>query len=228
MSSLKIKDWSPDDRPREKMLTKGAAVLTDAELIAILLRSGTRDETAVEVAQQILALAGNNLNELGKLDYAQLKKINGIGDTKALTLLAALELGRRRAATDAGRQTFIHTAKDILACMGPLLADLPHEELWLLLLNRANRVIDRVKMSQGGLLTVTADVRIILKQALEKLAVGLILVHNHPSANPTPSDADRRLTAHVKQAAGIFDIQLFDHVIIAGNNYYSFAEHGDI
>jgi DNA repair protein RadC len=228
MSGLKIKDWSPDDRPREKMLAKGAAVLTDAELIAILLRSGTRDETAVEVAQRVLALARNNLNDLGKLDYAQLKKINGIGDTKAVTLLAALELGRRRAATDAGRQTFIHTAKDVLACMGPLLADLPHEEMWLLLLNRANRVMERIKMSQGGLHTVTVDVRIILKQALEKLATGLVLVHNHPSANPAPSDGDRQLTAHVKQAAEIFDIRLFDHVIIAGNSYYSFAEHRDL
>ncbi|MDR0668089.1 MAG: DNA repair protein RadC [Prevotellaceae bacterium] len=228
MSALKIKDWNPADRPREKLLAGGAAALTDAELIAILLRSGAAAETAVEVAQRVLALANHNLRELGKVDYARLKKIKGIGDAKAVTLLAALELGRRRAATDAERKTTIRSAADVVACMGPRLADLPHEELWSLLLNRANQVLEKCKISQGGLHATVTDVRLILKPAIEKVAAGLVLVHNHPSANPTPSPDDRLLTERVKKAAELFDIRIIDHVIVAGNDYYSFAEQGAV
>jgi DNA repair protein RadC len=226
MSLLKIKDLSPADRPREKMIAKGAAALTDAELIAILLRSGTRSETAIEVAQRVLALSGNNLNELGKIERIQLQKIKGIGATKAVTLLAALELGRRRAATDAAPRTAIRTAEDVVRLMSPLLADLPHEEMWLLLLSRANRVIERIKISQGGIHATAADTRIILKQAIEKLATGIILVHNHPSGNAQPSAEDQRLTTQVQQAAALFNIKFFDHIIIAGNDSYSFTEQG--
>ncbi|MDR0694478.1 MAG: DNA repair protein RadC [Prevotellaceae bacterium] len=225
MSLLKIKDLSPDDRPREKMIAKGAAALTNAELIAILLRSGTRSETVVEVAQRVLALSGNNLNELGKIERTQLQKIKGIGAAKAVTLLAALELGRRRTATEAMPRTGIRTAEDVMRLMSPLLADLPYEEMWLLLLNRANRVIERVKISQGGIHTTAADTRIILKQALEKLATGIILVHNHPSGNTQPSADDLRLTEQVQQAAALLDIKFFDHIIIAGNHFYSFTDN---
>ncbi|MDR3350287.1 MAG: DNA repair protein RadC [Prevotellaceae bacterium] len=223
MSLLKIKDLSPDDRPREKMMAKGAAALTDAELIAILLRSGTRSETVVEVAQQVLALSGNNLQELGKIDRTRLQKIKGIGATKAVTLLAALELGRRRAAADAAPRAEIRTAEDAVRLMSPLLADLPHEEMWLLLLNRANRVMERIKISQGGIHSTPADTRIILKHALEKLASGIILVHNHPSGAAQPSAEDLRLTKQVQQAAALLDIQFHDHIIIAGKNFYSFT-----
>ncbi|MDR0582684.1 MAG: DNA repair protein RadC [Prevotellaceae bacterium] len=225
MSLLKIKDLSPDDRPREKMINKGATALTDAELIAILLRSGTRSETVVEVAQRVLALSGNNLNELGRIERTQLQKIKGIGAAKAVTLLAALELGRRRAAAEATPRVAVRTADAVVRLMSPLLADLPHEEMWLLLLNRANRVIERVKISQGGIHATAADTRIILKQALEKLASGIILVHNHPSGNVQPSAEDLRLTKQVQQAAALLDIKFFDHIIIAGNNFYSFTEH---
>ena len=225
MSILKIKDLSPDDRPREKMIAKGATALTDAELIAILLRSGTRSETAMDVAQRILALSGNNLNELGRIERAQLQKIKGIGATKAVTLLAALELGRRRTATEAMPRAEIRTAEEVVRLMSPLLADLPHEEMWLLLLNRANRVIERVKISQGGIHATVADTRIILKQSLEKLASGIILVHNHPSGSAQPSAEDLRLTRQVQQAAALLDIKFFDHIIIAGNDFYSFTKH---
>ncbi|MDR3132977.1 MAG: DNA repair protein RadC [Prevotellaceae bacterium] len=225
MSPLKIKDLSPDDRPREKMIAKGAAALTDAELIAILLRSGTRSETVVEVAQQVLALSGNNLNELGKIERSRLQKIKGIGATKAITLLAALELGRRRAAAQAAPRAKIRAAEEVVRLMSPLLADLPHEEMWLLLLNRANCVMERIKISQGGIHATAADTRMILKQAIEKLASGIILVHNHPSGSANPSSEDLLLTGKVQQAAALLDIQFHDHIIIAGNDFYSFAEH---
>jgi DNA repair protein RadC len=221
MSRLKIKDLSPADRPREKMIARGVAALTDAELLAILLRSGTRSETAIEVAQRVLALSGTNLNELGKIERLQLQKIKGIGATKAVTLLAALELGRRRAAANAAPHTVIHTTEDAVRLMSPRLADLPHEEMWLLLLSRANRVIERIKISQGGIHATAADTRIILKHAIEKLASGIILVHNHPSGNAQPSAEDLHLTTQVRQAAALFDVKFFDHIIIAGDDFYS-------
>jgi DNA repair protein RadC len=228
MSILKIKDWSPHDRPREKMMAHGAATLTDTELIAILLHSGTRSETAVEVAQRVLALSGNNLNELGKIERAQLQKIKGIGAAKAITLLAALELGRRRAAAEATPRTEIRSSAEVVRLMSPHLADLPHEEMWLLLLNRANRVTERIKISQGGLHATAVDMRILLKQAIENLATGIILVHNHPSGNAHPSAEDTLLTKQVQQAAALLDIQFYDHIIIAGNSSYSFADQNKL
>jgi len=228
MELIKLKDWNPSDRPREKLLEKGIAALTDAELIAILLRSGTRSETVVEVAKRVLALCNNNLNELGKLERTQLQKIKGIGDTKAITLIAALELGRRRSTTESNPRTIIHSAKDVVAIMAPSLVDLPHEEMWLLLLNRANRVMETLKISQGGVNATVADNRLILKPAIEKLAAGIILVHNHPSGNVTPSVDDKQLTAKLKSAAALFDIALLDHIIVADGGYYSFAEKGEL
>ncbi len=226
MSTIKIKDWSPDDRPREKMMAKGAAALTDAELVAILLRSGTQNETVVEVAKRVLALGNNNLNELGKVERAQLQKIKGVGATKAVTLMAALELGRRRAAAETNPRVVIASANDVVQLIAPFLADLPHEEMWLLLLNKANRIIDRIKVSRGGVSTTVIDSRLILKPAIEKLSAGIILVHNHPSGNASPSTDDRKQTARLKQAAALFDIQLLDHIIIVDGGYYSFAEAG--
>jgi len=227
MSNLTIKEWSPDDRPREKLLAKGVAALTDAELIAILLRSGTRSETVVEISKRVLALCNNNLNELGKIDHTQLQKIKGIGATKAVTLTAALELGRRRsAATGTGSQPVIRSATDVVQLMSPALCDLSHEEMWLLLLNRSGRVIERIKISQGGTGGTVADMRLMLKPAIEKLAASIVLVHNHPSGNPQPSAEDKRLTETLRQAAALFDIPLRDHVIITTGNYYSFAEQG--
>jgi DNA repair protein RadC len=228
MSILKIKDWSPHDRPREKMMAHGAAGLTDTELIAILLHSGTRSETAVEVAQRVLALSGNNLNELGKIERAQLQKIKGIGAAKAITLLAALELGRRRAAAETTPRTEIRSSAEVVRLMSPQLADLLHEEMWMLLLNRANRVTERIKISQGGLHATAVDMRILLKQAIENLATGIILVHNHPSGNAQPSAEDTLLTKQVQQAAALLDIQFYDHIIIAGNSSYSFADQNKL
>jgi len=228
MESIKLKDWNPSDRPREKLLEKGIAALTDAELIAILLRSGTRSETVVEVAKRVLALCNNNLNELGKLERTQLQKIKGIGNTKAITLIAALELGRRRSVTESNPRTIIHSAKDVVAIMAPSLVDLPHEEMWLLLLNRANRVMETLKISQGGVNATIFDNRLILKPAIEKLASGIILVHNHPSGNVQPSADDKQITAKLKTAASFFDIALLDHIIITDGNYYSFAEKNEL
>ncbi len=228
METLKIKDWNPDDRPREKLVAKGVAALTDAELVAILLRSGTRSETVVEISKRVLALCGNNLNELGKIERTQLQKIKGIGATKAVTLMAALELGRRRSVADAVVRPVVTKADVVVQLMSPMLTDLPCEEMWLLLLNQANRVMERLKISQGGVCATTIDMRIVLKPAIEKLATGIVLVHNHPSGSAAPSPEDCRLTGKLKQAAALFDIKLQDHIIIADGGYYSFAEQGTL
>lgn len=228
MCMLKIKDWNPEDRPREKMLAHGPDALTDAELVAILLRSGTRSETALEIGKRVLSLGHNNLDELGKIAVAQLQKINGIGTTKALTLIAALELGRRRAASEAKPRAVIRSAGDVVQLMGPRLGDLPHEEIWLLLLNSANRVMEQVLVSRGGVQAAVMDRRIILQKAIEKLATGIVLVHNHPSGNAKPSGEDIRQTERLKCAVELFDIRLTDHVIVAGKGYYSFADKGQL
>ena len=224
MNNLTIKDWDPDDRPREKMMTKGVAALSDAELVAILLRSGTASETAVEIAKRVLALGNNNLNELGKIERTRLQKIKGIGATKAVTLLAALELGRRRATIMPTPRTTIVSTHEVVSFMSPLLADIPHEELWLILLNRANRIIEYLKIGQGGISQTIVDNRIILKHAIEKMAAGIILVHNHPSGNASPSVEDVKQTQRLRQAAELFDIRLFDHIIITDGGYYSFTD----
>ena len=226
MSVIKVKDWIPDDRPREKLLKNGASALTNTELIAILLRSGTRSETVLDVAKRILAMAKNNLHELGKLEIPQLCKIRGIGATKAITLIAALELGRRRAAILPDNQPIIETSRDVAALFVPLLSDLPHEEFYALFLNAAGRLIGQVKLSQGGISGTVVDTRIILKTALEKLATKIVLIHNHPSGSINPSAEDRQITKKIKDAAALMDIQLIDHLIIAQGKYYSFAEHG--
>ena len=225
---LTIKDWAVEDRPREKMLQKGIGSLSDAELIAILLRSGNSDETAVTVAQRLLTLAHNNLNELGKFTLHQITKIKGIGEAKGSTVLAALELGRRRKGVEVLSRERITSSHDVVEIFQPMLADLPHEEFWALLLNKANKVIDKVRVSQGGVAGTVVDVRIIVKAAVEKLASSVIIAHNHPSGNPKPSDKDLSITKKLKDAANLFDIALLDHLIITDNECYSFADNGNL
>lgn len=225
---LTIKDWAVEDRPREKMLQKGIGSLSDAELIAILLRSGNSDETAVTVSQRLLTLAHNNLNELGKFTLHQITKIKGIGEAKGITVLAALELGRRRKGVEVLIRERITSSNDVVEIFQPMLADLPHEEFWALLLNKANKVIDKVRVSQGGVAGTVVDVRIIVKAAVEKLASSIIIAHNHPSGNPKPSDKDLSITKKLKDAANLFDIALLDHLIITDNECYSFADNGNL
>ena len=225
---LTIKDWAVEDRPREKMLQKGIGSLSDAELVAILLRSGNSDETAVTVAQKLLANAHNNLNELGKFTLHQITQVKGIGEAKAITVLAALELGRRRKSVEVLNKERITSSRDAIEVFQPMLADLPHEEFWALMLNKANKVIDKVRVSQGGVAGTVVDVRIIVKAAVEKLASSVIIAHNHPSGNPKPSDKDLSITTKLKEAANLFDITLLDHLIITDNECYSFADNGNL
>ncbi len=221
---LTIKEWAIDDRPREKMLSKGVSVLSNAELLAILLGSGTRNETAVDISQRILNAANNNLNELGRFGLADFTKIKGIGEAKGVAIMAALELGRRRKGAEALNRKQITSSNDIVELFQPILGDLPHEEFWVLLLNRANRIIDQVRVSQGGVTGTVVDVRIIMKAAVIALASGIIICHNHPSGNSKPSDDDIKITQKLKQTCASFDISLLDHVIVTDHGFYSFAD----
>jgi len=223
---LTIKDLAEDDRPREKMERKGAGSLSDAELIAILLRVGNANETAVEVAQRLLGQVNNSLNELARLSLLQITKVKGIGKTKAVTILAALELGRRRKVEGINNREQIFSSRSVIELFQPMLADLPHEEFWVLLLNKSNRIIERVKVSQGGVGGTMVDPKLVLKNAVERLASAIIVIHNHPSGNPKPSDKDIALTEKLKNASSYFDITLLDHVIITDGECYSFADNG--
>jgi len=223
---LSIKEWAVEDRPREKMLTKGIRSLSEAELIAILIGSGNIDESAVEVSRRILASVNNNLNELGKKTINDLQKFKGIGPAKAITIAAAMELGRRRKESEPEEKLKVVTSADGAAIFKPLLSDLQHEEFWVLLLNRNNLVIDKMMVSQGGLSGTVIDVRIILKMALDKLACTIILCHNHPSGNLMPSEADKDITKKIKEAGKHMDIPVLDHLIIANDSYFSFADEG--
>jgi len=222
--SLSIKSWAEDDRPREKLVAKGRAVLSDAELIAIIIGSGSRDESAVELSKRILHSVDNNLNELGKVSIPDLMKFKGIGEAKAISITASLELGRRRKAESSQGKPKIASSKDAFDVIYPALADLPHEEFWLILLNQNNKVIDTVCISRGGVAGTVADAKIILKAALEKLAPSIILSHNHPSGNLKPSKADIDLTKKLKEGAKLLDISVLDHLIIGDTNYFSFAD----
>ena len=227
-ANLSIRNWAVEDRPREKMLAKGIQSLSDSELIALLIGSGTRKITAVELARQILNKTGNNLDILGKYSVADLKKHKGIGQARAITIVAALELGRRRKQADSPDREKITGSADVFNLMHPIFSDLSHEEFWILILNRSNRVIDKRKISQGGLTGTVTDIRIILKTAIENLATSLILCHNHPSGNLQPSDADISVTRRLKDSASLMDISLLDHLIIAGKGYFSFADENII
>ncbi len=225
-TKLNIKSWAEEDRPREKLLNKGAQALSDAELLAILLRSGSREETAVGLAQRVLHAADNNLNELGRQPLAALTKFKGLGETKALTILAALELGRRRQLTDVKDRPQIRSSRDSYNAISTILADLPHEEFWILMLNRANRIISRERVSMGGVTGTVVDARIVFKRALDMLACSIVLCHNHPSGSLRPSQADIDLTKKMKAAGKTLDILVVDHLIISDEGYYSFADEG--
>jgi len=223
---LSIKEWAVEDRPREKMLVKGIRSLSEAELIAILIGSGSLDESAVELSRRVLSSVNNNLNELGKKTINDLQKFKGIGPAKAITIAAAMELGRRRKESEPDEKPKVITSSDGAAIFKPLLSDLPHEEFWILLLNRNNLVIDKLMVSQGGLAGTVIDVRIILKMALDKLATSIILCHNHPSGNLIPSEADKEITRKIKEAGKHMDIPVLDHLIIGNDAYFSFADEG--
>ena len=224
--SLKITDWAVEDRPREKLIQKGIASLSDAELLAILISSGTKNKSAVDLGRELLSVANNNLNSLGKLTIADLKKLRGIGTARAVTITAALELGRRRKLTEVQDVPQIRSSKDIADIFQPLLSDLLHEEFWILFLNRSNKVINKMKLSQGGISGTVTDVRIVMKTAIEYLASGIIVCHNHPSGNLNPSESDTKITQKIKEAGNLMDIQLLDHIIISDKDYYSFADNG--
>jgi DNA repair protein RadC len=225
---LSIKEWAVDDRPREKMVKKGIDALSNAELIAILFRTGTNNESAVGLARNILDLVGNNINELAKLSLKDLQQVKGIGEAKAIAVHTALELGKRRKIEKVIERKKIQSSRDAFEIFGSLLGDLPYEEFWIILLNRSNSIIDRIKISQGGISGTVTDVRIILKYALENMASGLILVHNHPSGNLKPSDSDASITQKVKDAGKLMDIAVLDHIIISESGYYSFADAGKL
>jgi DNA repair protein RadC len=223
---LGIKAWAEEDRPREKLLGKGRHVLTEAELIAIIIGSGSRDETAVELSKRVLVSVGNNMNDLGKLTIKDLMKFKGIGEAKAISIIAALELGRRRKETEAVKREKIVTSNDVFEIMKSSLMDLPHEEFWLLMLNRANSIIKKELISRGGISATAVDVKIIFKSAVDNYASSIVVCHNHPSGNLKPSDADIKITKNIKEAAKIMEIPLLDHLIFTENGYYSFADEG--
>lgn len=224
--SSKITDWAVEDRPREKLITKGISTLSDAELLAILISSGTKMKSAVDLGRELLIMVNNNLNTLGKLAISDLRKIKGIGPARAVTISAALELGRRRKLSDLPEVLQIKCSKDVADIFQPMLSDLTHEEFWVLFLNRSNRVINKMKISQGGISGTVTDIRIILKKAVEYLSSGIIVCHNHPSGNLIPSESDNRITKKIKDAGDLLDIQLLDHLIISDKEYYSFADNG--
>ena len=225
---LTINQWAEEDRPREKMMLKGVAALSDAELLGILIGSGNTEESAVELMRRILASCSNNLNELGKWDYRDYSGFKGIGPAKATTIMAALELGKRRKQQEVKERSQITCSADVYNIFHPLMCDLPQEEFWILLLNQSNKLIDKIRISSGGIDGTYADVRSILREAILQRATGIILCHNHPSGNPKPSQSDRRLTTTVRQGAETMNIRLSDHVIVCDDTYYSFADEGGI
>jgi len=225
---LSIKEWAVDDRPREKMMKKGIDALSNAELLAILFRTGARNESAVEIARKLLDVVGNNINELAKLTLKDLQQIKGIGEAKAIALLTALELGKRRKIEKVIERKKIQSSKDVFEIFNSVLGDLPYEEFWTVFLNRSNSIIDNLKISQGGISGTVTDVRIILKQALERMASAVILVHNHPSGNLKPSESDTSITQKLKEAGKLMDIAVLDHIIISESGYFSYADEGKL
>ncbi|MDB5274857.1 MAG: hypothetical protein JWO58_3224 [Chitinophagaceae bacterium] len=225
---MPIQQWAEEDRPREKMLLKGRSALSDAELIAVLLGSGMANQSAVDLARQVLQRCGYNLDHLGKLSVNDLTKIKGIGLAKAVTLVSAFELGRRRNQGLGRERIILKTAQEVYDYMKPHLLDLPHEEFWVLSLNRANAVIRANKISAGGIAGTVVDTRMLFKEALENLANSIILVHNHPSGTLKPSEADEYLTKKLVEAGKFLEIQVLDHLIFTDRGYYSFADHGTI
>jgi DNA repair protein RadC len=223
---ISIKNWAIDDRPREKLLSKNPAVLSDSELLAILIRTGSRGKSAIELAKEVLRVGKNNLADLGKTPLHEILKIKGIGKAKAITIAAALELGRRRQAAQSLGKPMVKGSKDIACYLQSLLRDLPYEVFAVVFLNRANRINHFEVISEGGITSTVADPRLILKRALQEDAVNLILCHNHPSGNLKPSRDDETLTRKIKEAAKYLDISILDHIIVSETGYFSFADEG--
>ena len=224
--SISIKNWSPDDRPREKLIQEGSRALSHSELLAILIGSGNRHESALELSKRIMARVDHSLIDLGKLTLNELMKFDGIGQAKAVTILAALELGRRRS-SDNGIKTFqIKSSKHVYDLMLPILGELNHEEFWILYLNNSNKIIQKYQSSKGGITGTLVDIRLVLKHALEYHATAVILVHNHPSGALKPSVADKQLTKKMQLACSSLDLKVLDHVIITEKAYFSFADEG--
>jgi DNA repair protein RadC len=228
-SKCSIREWALDDRPREKMMKNGAEALSNAELLAILLGSGTTKESAVDLAKRILVAADNNLNELGKLSIETLcAQFHGVGPVKAVTIAAALEIGKRRRTSEVVKRIQIRNSRDIYDLFHARMADLDHEECWVLLMNNQHRIIDTVRISHGGVSETTVDPKIVLKHALAKLASSIVLCHNHPSGNPYPSSCDDRITQKLKLACQNLDMQLTDHLVFSESSYYSYSDEGKL
>ena len=219
-----ISQWSLDDRPREKLLKRGKGALSDAELLAILIGSGSSKESAVMLCQRILSTVNSNLNELGKLSVQDLIKFKGIGEAKAIAIIAALEIGRRRRVEDALERKKITSSQSVFELMQPIIGELAHEEFWIIYLNNSNKVLNTQQLSKGGLTGTLVDVRLVMKTALQLSATGLILAHNHPSGTLKPSNADRDLTKKLQVASESLDIKILDHLIITQHAYFSFAD----
>ena len=225
-NNFSIKQWAEDDKPREKLMGKGKGALSDAELIAILIGSGSRNESAVQLSKRILASVENNLNAIGKLSLKQLMEFKGIGEAKAITIIAALELGRRRRVEETIELKKITSSKDVFELMQPVIGELPHEEFWILYLNNSNKVIYKAQLSKGGITGTVVDIRLVFKMALEQNATSLILTHNHPSGKLLASEADIQITQKLKLAAQQLDIAILDHIIITETGFYSFQDEG--
>ena len=223
-SSFSIKNWSQDDQPREKLLQKGKVTLSDAELVAILIGSGNKQESAVDLCKRILSSTNNNLKALGKLSVKQLMQFKGIGEAKAISIIAALELGRRRRGEEALEKKKITSSSSVFELMQPIIGELHHEEFWIIYLNNSNKVLQKNQLSKGGITGTFVDIRLVLKNALEYNAIALILAHNHPSGTLIPSEADKQITQKLKIAAQSLDIKVLDHLIITEKAYFSFAD----
>jgi DNA repair protein RadC len=225
-TSFSIKDWNEDDRPREKLLAKGKQALSDAELIAILIGSGNREESAVALSQRILSSAENHLDVLGKLSVVDLIKFKGIGEAKAISIVAAMELGRRRRSSDVLKLKKITSSHSAFEVLQPIIGDLPHEEFWILYLDNQNKILQKTQLSKGGITGTLVDVRVLFKSALQIGAVAVILAHNHPSGTLKPSNADKNITTKIRTAGESLDIKILDHLIITERAYFSFADEG--
>jgi len=224
--NFSIKNWAEDDKPREKLMLKGKQALSDAELIAVIIGSGSRNESAVDLSKRILKSVDNNLNALGKLSLKQLMEFKGIGEAKAISIAAAMELGRRRREEETVELKKITSSKAVFEIMQPIIGELPHEEFWVLYLNNSNKVIYKEQLSKGGITGTVVDVRLIYKTALEQNATSIILSHNHPSGKLQASDADLQITKKLKAAGEQLDIKVLDHIIITENGYLSFQDEG--
>jgi len=224
---LTIRDWAEDDRPREKMMRKGSTSLSDAELLAILIGSGNRNESAVELSRRIMRECQDNINELAVLTVTDLcKRFKGIGSAKAITIMAALELGKRRKTSEMLERKKITSSQDLFDLFEPQLVDLPHEEFWIGLLNGANKVIEIKRLTQGGSRQTVVDIPMLLKLSVEKSAISIVVAHNHPSGQNRPSVEDQQITNKIKAGCNAIGITFLDHIIVARGNYYSFADEG--